>query len=228
MNVKNIIDTFDTNVVEKYDNLNRIFVNTFTETLRREYDTYIKNYDDWSYDYDHKYGKYIVTNINAVVKEGDYDITGYPGTKYFVFTDRKLVYQNYMSLAWTEVLANQLVQESNALFAQFLDKNFIQDCIHYHQPECFMGMAEYRTYLETPIADGTSIEIVAEDQRNMASVLFKNEYWRVGQSNELGKIFSRVVNLMPNYVLKNQAFTGKLLLERKFSDWGEYSKYIAD
>lgn len=33
---------------------------------------------------------------------------------------------------------------------------------------------------------------------------------------------------MPNYVLTDQSFMGKLILERKFSDWSEYSKYIAD
>lgn len=140
MDVKNIIDTFDTNVVEKHDNLNRIFITTFTETLRREYESFIKSYDNWSYNYDHKYGKWIVKNINSMVQENDFDVQGYPGTKYFVFTNRKLVYQNYMGLAWTELLANQLVQETNALFAQFLDKNFIQDCFHYYVPECFMGV----------------------------------------------------------------------------------------
>lgn len=232
MHVKNIIDTFDTNVVEKNDNLNKIFVESFTETLRRDYETYIKSYDEWSYDYDYKYGKYILKNIKNVINEGDYpssgDVQGYPGTKYFVFTNRKLVYQNYMSLAWTEVLANQLVQERNALFAQFLDRNFIQDCVHYHVPECLMGVEQYKTYLEAPVPSETSIEVVADDQRHLANVLFKNEYWRVGQSNELGKIFSRIVNLMPNYILKDQAFSGKLLFERKFSDWSEYSKYIAE
>ncbi len=232
MHVKNIIDTFDTNVVEKNDNLNRIFVQSFTETLRRDYETYIKSYDEWSYNYDYKYGKYIIKNYENIINEGEYQVTsdvqGYPGTKYFVFTNRKLVYQNYMSLAWTEVLANQLVQERNALFAQFLDRNFIQDCVHYHVPECFMGVEQFKTYLETPVPGETSIEVVADDQRHLANVLFKNEYWRVGQSNELGKIFSRIINLMPNYILKNQAFSGKLLFERKFSDWSEYTKYIAD
>lgn len=50
----------------------------------------------------------------------------------------------------------------------------------------------------------------------------------MGQSNELGKVFSKVVNLLPNYVYKTLQFEGKLLFERKFSDWSEYSKYVAD
>jgi hypothetical protein len=50
--------------------------------------------------------------------------------------------------------------------------------------------------------EAVQVAIVPDDQRQIANTLFKNEYWRIGQSNELGKIFSRVINLMPNYVLK--------------------------
>jgi hypothetical protein len=40
--------------------LNKNFINTFTETMRRDYENYVKKYDTWSYDYDYKYGKYIL------------------------------------------------------------------------------------------------------------------------------------------------------------------------
>lgn len=128
MNVKNIIDTLDTNEIETKDDLNKRSVTLFTESLRKDYESNVKAYDNWSYDYDYKYGKFIKANINSVVDANQYNQKGYPGTKYFVFTNRKLVDQNYMILAWTEVLANQLTQETNAIFSQFLNKNFLQDC----------------------------------------------------------------------------------------------------
>lgn len=92
MTVKNIIDTYDANVVETKENLNLIFIKSFTETIHREYEINIKAYDHWSYNYDYKYGKNVVNNINMVVNERNYNEDGYSGIKYFVFTDRKLVY----------------------------------------------------------------------------------------------------------------------------------------
>lgn len=228
MTVKNIIDTYDMNVVETKENLNRIFIESFTASVHREYENSIKAYDQWAYNYDYKYGKKVVSNINSVLNERNYNEDGYNGIKYFVFTDRKVVYQNYLQLAWTELLANQLVQENNALFGQFLDKNFIQDCIAYHLPECVMGPTDFKTYLSTPVPEETPVKVCQKTSRNVAQTLFKNPYWRVGQSNELGKIFSRVVNLLPNYIQKTLQFEGRLLFERKFSDWSEYSKYVAD
>lgn len=159
MTVKNIIDTYDSNVVETKENLNRIFIESFTESIHREYESSVKSYDQWAYNYDYKYGKNVVNNINMVINERNYNEDGYNGVKYFVFTDRKLVYQNYLQLAWTELLANQLVQETNILFSQFLDKNFIQDCIPYHVPECVMGPGDFKTYLTTPVPEESSVKV---------------------------------------------------------------------
>lgn len=96
MTVKNIIDTYDSNVVHTQEHLNHVFIESFTESIHREYEQSIKAYDQWSYNYDYKYGKNVVNNINSVLNERNYNEDGYNGIKYFVFTDRKLVYQNYL------------------------------------------------------------------------------------------------------------------------------------
>lgn len=168
MTVKNIIDTYDSNVVETQEHLNLVFIESFTESIHREYEQSVKAYDQWAYNYDYKYGKNVVNNINSVLNERSYNEDGYNGIKYFVFTDRKLVYHNYLQLAWTELLANQLVQEKNALFAQYLDKNFVQDCIPYHVPECLMGEKDFKTYLTTPVQDETVVKVCQKSIRNVA------------------------------------------------------------
>jgi len=49
-------------------------------------------YDEWAYNYDYKYGAHVVSNINSVLLEESKSEDGYAGVKYFIFTDRKIVY----------------------------------------------------------------------------------------------------------------------------------------
>lgn len=60
-------------------------------------------YDSWIFDYDFKYGHYVIsgssTSTNVVEEKG------YRGTLFFVFNNKKIVYYNYIHLAYTDVLA---------------------------------------------------------------------------------------------------------------------------
>jgi hypothetical protein len=60
-------------------------------------------YDTWIFDYDFKYGHHITsgssTSTNVVEEKG------YRGTLFFVFNNKKIVYYNYIHLAYTDVLA---------------------------------------------------------------------------------------------------------------------------
>jgi hypothetical protein len=93
-------------------------------------------YDTWIFDYDYKYGHFVINKGSSTNVDEE---KGYKGALYFVFNNKKVVYNNYIHLAFSDQLFVQLYEERSAYYTNYLDKNFISDCIIYHVPECLIG-----------------------------------------------------------------------------------------
>lgn len=65
-------------------------------------------YDTWIFDYDFKYGHYVMSGGSTSTTINVVDEKGYKGTLFFVFNNKKVVYYNYIHLAFTDLLATQL------------------------------------------------------------------------------------------------------------------------
>lgn len=156
-------------------------------------------YDTWIFDYDYKYGNEVVItggNTNVI------DEKGYKGIKYFVFSNKKVVYHNYLDLAFSDQLQVQLVEERSAYYTAYLDKNFISDCIIYHVPDCLIGATQLKQIYDYKMTDQQTVVVDPSVQRKLAIDLFHNDDWKVSFTQSFGKIFSKVVNLIPNQLLK--------------------------